>query len=51
MICSNATEAAEAAQFNNKILSAISSFLKLGNKKNTALLWLLFFQSEFHVFA
>ena len=35
MICSNAPEATEAAQFNNKILSAIPSFVKLGNKKHS----------------
>lgn len=35
MICSNAPEATEAAQFNNKILSAIPSFVILGNKKNS----------------
>lgn len=32
MICSYGSEATEAAQFNNKILSAIPSFLILGNK-------------------
>lgn len=31
MIYSDPPEATEAAQFNNKILSAIPSFVKLGN--------------------
>lgn len=46
MICSNAPEATEAAQFNNKIPSAIPSFVKLGNKKHSFAL-VTFFQSEF----
>lgn len=35
MICSDPPEATEAAQFNNKILSAIPSFVKLGNKNHS----------------
>lgn len=50
MICSSAPAATEAAQFNNKILSAIPSFVKLGNKKHSFSL-VTFFQSEFDVIA
>lgn len=50
MICSSAPAATEAAQFNNKILSAIPSFVELGNKKHSFSL-VTFFQSEFDVIA
>lgn len=43
MICSDPPEATEAAQFNNKILSAISSFVKLGNKNQSFALVACFF--------
>lgn len=51
MICSNGPEATEAAQFNNKILSAIPSFLILGKKKIHSFAMVTFFQSEFDVVA
>lgn len=47
MICSDPPEATEAAQFNNKILSAIPSFVKLGNKNHSFALVAFFFLSEF----
>lgn len=43
MICSDPPEATEAAQFNNKILSAILSFVKLGNKNHSFSLVAFFF--------
>lgn len=43
MICSDPPEATEAAQFNNKILSAIPSFVKLGNKNHSFALVAFFF--------
>lgn len=46
MICSDPPEATEAAQFNNKILSAIPSFVKLGNKNHSFSLWFLFLKGN-----